>query len=162
MTRSSLIWEEGMPVTAGVDADGAVKPHPKRTEANAAASLRTTGEDYGRFLLAVLAGTGLKPETHAAMFEPRIQVGVNFDDPSSPPREGTFWGLGWGLLGPGGREALWHWGDNGAWRAYVAMRRDGSAGLVYFANSHKGLHIARDLAALAMGGPQSGLDLLGY
>jgi CubicO group peptidase (beta-lactamase class C family) len=50
----------------------------------------------------------------------------------------------------------------GAWRAYVAARRDGSAGLVYFANSHQGLRIARDLAAMAMGGGQAGLDWLGY
>jgi hypothetical protein len=102
MTRSSLVWEEGVTGTAGIG------------------------------------------------------------DPSSPPQEGIFWGLGWGLQGPGGREAIWHWGDNGAWRAYVAARRDGSAGLVYFANSHKGLGIARDLAALAMGGTQPGLDWLGY
>lgn len=159
MTRSSLVWEEGVPGTAGVDAKGAVQPLPRRTEANAAASLLTTGEDYGRFLVAVLAGTGLKPETHAAMFQPRIQVGASFGDPSSPPQAGIFWGLGWGLVE---KEAFWHWGDNGAWRAYVAMRRDGSAGVVYFANSHQGLRIARELAAMAMGGGQVGLDWLGY
>lgn len=159
MARSSLIWEEGVPGTAGVDEQGAVQPLPKRTEANAAASLLTTGEDYGRFLVAVLAGTGLKPETHAAMFQPRIQVGASFGDPSSPPQEGIFWGLGWGLAG---NESFWHWGDNGAWRAYVAVRRDGSAGVVYFANSQKGLRIARKLAAMAMGGTQPGLDWLGY
>lgn len=166
MTRSSLITEDGVTGTAGIGKDGAVQPQPRRTEANAAASLLTTGEDYGRFLVALLAGTGLKPETRAAMFEPRIQVGASFGDPSSPPQEGIFWGLGWGLVwglqGPGGGEAFWHWGDNGAWRAYVAVRQDGSAGLVYFANSHQGLRIARDLAAMAMGGTQAGLDWLGY
>lgn len=162
MTRSSLVWEEGFVGTAGVAPSGAVEPEPQRREANAAASLVTTAEDYGRFLVAVLEGTGLKPETRAAMLTPAIQVSSRYSDPASPPHDALSWGLGWGLQGPGGRDAFWHWGDNGARRAYVFVRRDGSAGLIYFANSHEGLSIARALASIAVGTPQQGLDWLDY
>src|SRR6185436_6422180 len=162
MKRSSLVWEEGFAGTAGVAPSGAVEPQPKSHEANAAASLITTGEDYGRFLVAILEGTGLKPETREAMLTPAIQVSTRYSDPASPPHSLLAWGLGWGLQGPGGRDAFWHWGDNGAWRAYVFVRQDGSAGLVYFANSHEGLSIARALASIAVGAPQRGLDWLDY
>lgn len=162
MTRSSLVWEEGFSGTAGVAPNGAIEQQAQRREANAAASLVTTAEDYGRFLVAILEGTGLKPETRTAMLEPAIQVSSRYSDPASPPHEGLAWGLGWGLQGPGGREAFWHWGDNGAWRAYVFVRTDGSAGLIYFTNSHEGLSIARALASIAVGSSQNGLDWLGY
>lgn len=162
MTRSSLIWEEGFAGTSGVAPSGAVEPHPQSREANGAASLATTAEDYGRFLVAVLEGTGLKPETRAAMLTPAIQVSSRSSDPASPPHGLLAWGLGWGLQGSGGREAFWHWGDNGAWRAWVFVRQDGSAGLIYFANSHEGLSIARALASMAVGVPQLGLDWLEY
>jgi CubicO group peptidase (beta-lactamase class C family) len=162
MAHSSLVWEEGFLGTAAIAPSGAVEPQPQRREANAAASLVTTAEDYGRFLVAILEGTGLKPETRTALLTPVLQVSSRYSDPASPPHEGLAWGLGVGLQGPGGREAFWHWGDNGAWRAYVFVRTDGSAGLIYFANSHEGLSIARALASIAVGGPQTGLDWLGY
>ncbi len=162
MTRSSLVWEEGFAGTAGIAPSGAVEPQPRDREANAAASLVTTAEDYGRFLVAILEGTGLKPETRAAMLMPAIQVSSRYSDPSSRPHRNLAWGLGWGLQGRGGRDAFWHWGDNGAWRAWVFVRQDGSAGLIYFANSHEGLSIARALAAIAVGAPQLGLDWLDY
>lgn len=161
MTRSSLVWEDRFAATAGIAPSGAVEPQPQRREANAASSLLTTAGDYGRFVVAVLEGTGLKPETRKAMLTPAIQASSRFSDPASPPHEDLAWGLGWGLQGRGGREAFWHWGDNGAWRAYVFVQMDGSAGLVYFANSHEGLSIARALASIASEVPQKGLDWLG-
>lgn len=162
MTRSSLVWEERLAGTSGIYPSGVVAPQPRSSEANAAASLVTTAEDYGRFLVAVLEGTGLKPETRAAMLKPAIQVSSRYSDPASRPHRILAWGLGWGLQGRGGRDAFWHWGDNAAWRAYVFVRQDGSAGLVYFTNSHEGLSIAEALASIAVGIPQAAFDWLDY
>ena len=164
MTRSSMIWQESYEGSAavGVDELGTFQPIPRSTEASARASLLTTAEDYARFLLAMVEGKGLKPETHKALLTPRVQVSPQFGEPSSPPRKDVSWGLGWGLQGSGTPESFWHWGHMDAWRAFTVVRQDGSAGLVYFANNHEGLTIARALAALALAGPQPGLDWLGY
>lgn len=160
MTRSRLAWDpalEGNTVT-GINAQGQTEPLPRPTEANAAGSLLTTAEDYGRFLVAVLEGRGLKPETRAAWFKPQAQVQSKWGDPKSPRQPGVFWGLGWGLEG---EDTFWHWGHEDAWRAFVVVRRDGKAGFVYFANSHDGLSIVKALSDLVVGGPRLGLAWLG-
>lgn len=162
MTRSSMVWQDWFAENMALAADGTAQPLPKRSDANAAASLGTTAEDYGRFLVAVLEGTGLKPETRTAMLTPATRTPARYEGTALPLRDDLFWGLGWGLQGAGGREAFWHWGDNRAWRAWVFVRTDGSAGLVYFANGYDGLSIARELGSLAVGGPQKGLDWLPY
>lgn len=163
MTRSRLAWDpalEGQTVS-GVNAQGRVEPLPRRTESNAAASLLTTAEDYARFLVAFLEGRGLKPESRKAMLEPRMQVQSKWGEPKSPKQPGVFWGLGWGLEQAEGVDTFWHWGHEEFWRAFVVVRRDGKAGLVYFANSYEGLSIAEALSDLAIGGPRLGLAWLG-
>lgn len=160
MTRSRLVWDpalEGNAVT-GINAQGQLEALPRRTEANAAASLLTTAEDYGRFLVAALEGRGLEPETRETWFKPQAQVQSKWGDPQSPKQRGVFWGLGWGLEG---EETFWHWGHEAAWRSFVVVRRDGKAGFVYFANSHEGLSIVKALSDLTVGGPRPGLDWLG-
>jgi CubicO group peptidase (beta-lactamase class C family) len=162
MSRTSYVWP-GDPGAAGVDDAGDVQPTDRAQKANAAASLLTTAGDYSRFLLAVLAGTGLKPETAAVMLKPQIHVPSKRGDPLSAPRDDIGWGLGWGLAKAGdGGEVFWHWGHQDAWRAFVAVRRDGRAGLLFFANSATGLSIARALADLAGVGGLPVLDWLDY
>jgi tetratricopeptide (TPR) repeat protein len=139
-----------------------VTPVNPKQKANAAASLLTTAGDYSRFLLAVLRGEGLRPETAAAMLTPQVHVPTNAGDPLSPPRDDIGWGLGWGLLKVGDRQSFWHWGHQDAWRAFVMVRRDGSAGLVFFADSATGLAIARPLAELAGVDASPALDWLFY
>jgi CubicO group peptidase (beta-lactamase class C family) len=166
MSRSSFVWKPELEAAAaGVDGTGVVQQINRKEKANAAASLLTTAGDYARFLVAVLEGRGLKPETRKTWLEPRAQVVSRFGEPGSPRQPGVFWGLGWGLEqaeGPTENAVFWHWGHQDAWRAYVAVRRDGKAGLVYFANSHEGLTIAKALSDLAVGGPRPGLDWLKY
>jgi CubicO group peptidase (beta-lactamase class C family) len=161
MTRSSYVWLDG-PAAAGTDDDGNVAPIDHDQKANAAASLLTTAGDYARFVLAILSGQGLRPESAAAMLKPQIHVPSKRGDAFSPPREDISWGLGWGLEKSGGTEAFWHWGHQDAWRAFVVVRRDGKAGLVFFANSANGLAIARALADLAGVGGFPALDWLDY
>lgn len=159
MTRSRLAWDPALEgnTVSGINAQGQTEPLPRPTEANAAGSLLTTAEDYGRFLVAVLEGRGLKPESRQAMLAPQAQVQSKWGEPESPKQPGVFWGLGWGLEG---EATFWHWGHEDAWRAFTVVRRDGKAGFVYFANSHDGLSIVQALSDLVLGGPRPALAWL--
>ncbi len=159
MNRSRFVWDPALEgnTPTGINAAGQLQPLQRETEANAAGSLVTTAEDYGKFLAAVLEGRGLKPESRKAMFEPQMQVQSKWGEPKSPKQPGVFWGVGWGLEQAEGVDTFWHWGHEDAWRAFTVVRRDGKAGFVYFANSHEGLSIAKALSALVVGEPRPSL-----
>ena len=74
----------------------------------------------------------------------------------------VFWGLGWGIEDTAQGESLWHWGDNGVFKAWVVMRPGNKSGVVMFANSENGLAIARTIVADAVGGDQPAFDWLKY
>jgi len=118
MTRSAFVWRDAFDRNhaVGHDLAGFVRPKNRPSEANAAASLHTTAGDYGRFLAAVLAGTGLKPESVGAMGSPASQVQGWGDDESAAALR---WGLGWGLQPDDEAWSIWHWGDNGVFRCFV-------------------------------------------
>jgi CubicO group peptidase (beta-lactamase class C family) len=162
MNRSRFVWDPALEgnTPTGINAQGRSEPLPRDSEANAAGSLVTTAEDYGKFLVALLEGRGLKPESREAMFKPQMQVQSKWGKPESPKQPGVFWGLGWGLERADGVDTFWHWGHEDAWRAFTVVRRDGKAGFVYFANSHEGLSIVKDLSALVVGDPRPALAWL--
>ncbi len=56
-----------------------------------------------------------------------------------------FWGLGWGIQRKNGSDALWHWGDNDAFKCFVMAEPRSKSGVVIFANSENGLEIAKPL-----------------
>lgn len=118
---------------------------------NAASSLHTTAEDYATFILAVIKGIGLSDEAHVAMLEKQLSGPARsaFDVDEPGLSESIGWALGWGTY----QESVeniwyWHWGDNGDYRAFVALNPDTGDGLVYFSNSQHGHTIANDLMAL--------------
>ena len=59
----------------------------KYYEANAAANLLTTVEDYGKFLTFVINGAGLSENLFKEMIKPRVKL-----------KENDFFGLGWEIL----------------------------------------------------------------
>jgi len=168
MTSSSYVWRADYETTAasGHDANGAPVGPPKATDANAAASLTTTTHDYALFVEAVMAGRGLKPATLREMERPQIAVDPECTNCTDRvPKElskTVFWGLGWGIQQTAEGESLWHWGDNGVFKAWVVARPAKKSGLVMFANSENGLSIARSVVADAMGGEQPAFDWLKY
>jgi len=74
----------------------------------------------------------------------------------------VFWGLGWGIQQTAQGKSLWHWGDNGVFKAYVVARPETQSGIVFFANSENGLAIARNVVADALGGDQPAFAWLKY
>ncbi len=169
MMHSSYVWNPAFEneVAVGHDVGGAPVDLFKADHANAAASLVTTAEDYALFLDAVLRRKGLRPATLREMETPQIAV----DPACSNCVEGTpsgklsttiFWGLGFGIEKTSGGESLWHWGDNGVFKAFFVVRPATKSGVVYMTNSENGLSIARQILAESLGGGQPAFDWLKY
>jgi CubicO group peptidase (beta-lactamase class C family) len=98
---------------------------------NAAGSLITTVADYSAFLIRLMSdSTGLRPATRQAMAAPQSNINSALN-----------WGLGWGLEKDHGRDYLWHWGDNGAWKAFVLAHPQSRSAIVIFTNGSNGLRL---------------------
>jgi CubicO group peptidase (beta-lactamase class C family) len=165
MSSSSYVWREDYDARTAIghDKDGGAQEKWKPKEANPASSLQTTALDYARFMTALLDGKGLRPETLKQMETPQTAVQqkctVNCFA-AGPLSKSVFWGLGVGLektsIGP----AFWHWGDNGAFKAYMVGFPRRKSGLVMFTNSENGLGIADAVVKAAFGADQPSLQWL--
>ncbi len=170
MTSSSYVWEEGYDKLKTFRhnrrGEAVSQNKPPAGVANAAASLHTTAQDYGRFVTVILRGTGLKPETRKLMLTPQAQVrkgGANSTArPQAKPLPDVAWGLGWGLQTTNDGLSFWHWGDNGDSKAYVVAFDKQKLGVVFFANSANGLSIVHEIIADAVGGEQPALAWLNH
>jgi CubicO group peptidase (beta-lactamase class C family) len=162
MTRTSYVWQEAFAGNAatGTNEDGRPRPLPHLHQGNAAHSLLTTATDYARFVVAAMSGQGLADTTLAQMLRPHHSAHRPRNPTAGDPY--VFWGLGWGLQqGTAGR-ALFHWGDNGAWRCYVVVYPERQTGVVYFTNSVQGLSIVRAVVSQVVEDEHWAVDWIGY
>jgi len=169
MKHSSYVWNPTFAneVAIGHDVGGAPVDLFKAEHANAAASLETTAEDYAIFLDAVLQKKGLQPATLREMETSQIAVDTACSNcvegtPSGRLSTAIFWGLGFGIEKTSDGESLWHWGDNGVFKAFFVVRPASKAGVVYMTNSESGLSIGRQILALTLGGEQPAFEWLKY
>jgi CubicO group peptidase (beta-lactamase class C family) len=169
MKHSSYVWNPAFEsdVAIGHDIAGVPVDLFKADQANAAASLETTAEDYANFLDAILEGKGLAPATVHEM--ERIQIAVDpacanciDSTPSGKLSTSIFWGLGFGIEKTAEGESLWHWGDNGVFKAFFVVRPASKSGVVYMTNSENGLSIGHQILAETLGGEQPAFDWLKY
>jgi CubicO group peptidase (beta-lactamase class C family) len=133
MRHSSFAWREDYDIDAAIGHDDDGKPAAKwkPAQALACASLHTTARDYARFLMAMMSE---RDDVAEEMLQPQARVN---DDIS--------WGLGWGLVRTPDRDAFWHWGDNGVFKALALGSRAQQRGLIVLTNSAKGLTLCREL-----------------
>jgi CubicO group peptidase (beta-lactamase class C family) len=156
MTSSSYVWRRDFDAltATGHDSDGKAVELEKPKEALAASTLNTTAKDYARFVEAILNGKGLKPATLREMETPEIALDpecrICIKHEPKQLSKNLFWGLGWGIERKDGTDMLWHWGDNGSFKAFVMAEPKTKAGVVMFANSEHGLEIAQPLVDEAM------------
>ncbi len=169
MKHSSYVWNPAFEdeVAVGHNVGGAPVVSGKADQANAAASLETTAEDYAIFLDAVLQGKGLQKATVRAMEKAQIAVDTGCSNcvegtPSGKLSTTIFWGLGFGVEKTAEGESLWHWGDNGVFKTFFVVRPETKAGVVYLTNSENGLAIGREILAETLGGEQPAFDWLKY
>jgi len=169
MKHSSYVWNPAFEsdVAIGHDIAGVPVDLFKADQANAAASLETTAGDYANFLDAILEGKGLTPATVHEM--ERIQIAVDpacanciDSTPSGKLSTSIFWGLGFGIEKTAEGESLWHWGDNGVFKAFFVVRPASKSGVVYMTNSENGLSIGRQILAETLGGEQPAFEWLKY
>jgi len=166
MKSSDFVWRNDYESlkTFTHDSVGGLSGRGKPDKPNAAASLHTTANDYAKFVIAMLKGTGLKPETARLMLTPQASVtlagpfNLNAADAKRSPT--VSWGLGWGLEKTQYGMAFWHWGDNGDTKAFVLAFPKQKTGLVMFANSANGLSIINELVEGVMGNDHPALAWL--
>jgi CubicO group peptidase (beta-lactamase class C family) len=141
MTRTSYVWQERFRDDAawGHDATGQATVFARFKSALAAGSLYTTAHDFARFLIAALA-------------DPRIRT------PQTRVEERIAWGLGWGLEMSASGRAIWHWGDNGEYKALVFAYPADRSGVVVLTHGTRGLRVGRDVVKALYGPHHPALD----
>jgi CubicO group peptidase (beta-lactamase class C family) len=164
MHDSSLQWQERFEANhaQGHELDGQPVPKRRLAAAQASWSLLTTAADYARFVQAVLDGQHrLSPGMHARWFTPVVQARAGVDDvrnPDAAQEQDVAWGLGWGLEPSQG--CFFHWGNSPGFRAFVIGNLHTRDAVVWFANSARGLRLARLVLPLEMPGEHRALDWL--
>ncbi|MEM6768230.1 MAG: serine hydrolase domain-containing protein [Bacteroidota bacterium] len=159
MPQSTFVWNADLAGKHAYPHDKfqEVKNMWKPSQANAAASLQTTAEEYARFLMELCSPSLISSETLHMMLEEQILVKTYLDG-----TERVSWALGLGIQQTAMGREYWQWGDNGTFRAYFTFSPKEKRGLVYFTNSQNGLGITRDLTDLYMGTSQPGWRWNGY
>jgi CubicO group peptidase (beta-lactamase class C family) len=168
MTSSSYVWQASYATLKAFNHGSAGEPieQNKIEQANAAASLMTTAQDFGKFLSAILKGTGLKKPTLKQMLTAQIKVsesGTNNTKSLPEKLSPTLsWGLGAGLQITEDGVSFWHWGDNGNTKSFFVAFDKHRTGVVVFTNSANGLSIIPEIVGEAVGGQQPALAWLNY
>jgi CubicO group peptidase (beta-lactamase class C family) len=166
MTRSTYISQAGPGITLGYTPALEPRNPIKALDGNAASSLLTNAHDYSLFLEAILSGRRLKPATLRQMETPQIAVDPTCTNCTNhaPQRLSTdlFWGLGWGIEQTSTEKYLWHWGDNGAFKAFVLIDLRRHNAVVFFANGENGLSIAPAIVHEAIGGDHPAFGWIKY
>ena len=155
MARSTFIFD-GSASNHAAPHDEEGQPQAKRPApppGNPAASLHTTAADYGRFIQRLLLE--MRADT---------SVMARITGRQTPVADGVAWGLGWGLEYPEERAgpALWHWGDNGPFKAFVYVDPEEDRGFVFFANAMNGLALTRRILERLFPGAHPLLGWLRY
>jgi hypothetical protein len=70
------------------------------------------------------------------------------------------WGLGWGLQHTADGDSIWHWGDNGNYRAFAVGWLDGGHGIVIMTNGRNGQKVIDAILRDIVGGDYPALDWL--
>ena len=150
MTNSSYAWRSEYDTLAVYgykdrECEG-LRRHPR---ANVGYTLRTTAEDYAKFLNELMTGTTLRPEIKEMMFTPDTNKAIRYADGERPCDSSIFWGLGIGTENNANHgKVLWHWGDNDTFRALFILIPQEQSYLLYFTNSNHGHDIIDKMTAL--------------
>ena len=133
----------------GYNAKGENKGKGRHPRANVGYTLRSCASDYAKFLNALLNGTGLSSHTAKMMITPMQEKAVRYADKHRECDNHIAWAMGIGTeYSPELGQLLWHWGNNGTFKAFFVVLPEKDSYLVYFTNSNNGHDIINDMTAL--------------
>ena len=170
-SRFVLPERADLPLAIGHNENGEVQKKYPWPEMCAAASLHCSVLDFGKFMCAVMHPSSdnqayLSPELTRAMLTPQVQVndsppwGPDWPKPEIRLNEHVSWGLGWGLQQTSTGDAIWHWGDNGNYRAFAMGYPAAGTGVVVLTNGKNGQCVINHILRAIIGGEYPGLDWL--
>ena len=173
MKNSCFIWDgtQDLSIAVGHDEKGEAQKKYLWQKMNAAASLHCTPKDFGKFMCAVMQPsrenpTHLSLEMTKEMLTSQVQVNDSapWDDDWPKPKiktnESVGWGLGWGIQQTSKGVSIWHWGDNGNYRAFAIGYPEESHGMVIMTNGKNGQKVINAILREIVGGEYPGLDWL--
>lgn len=144
MKDTRFFWDAGMDEARFAkwhDPQGNVYDTPKNTTASGADDLLTTVEDYGRFLLAVMRGSGVSRRVFKEMVSPQVKT-----------QDNKYFGLGWEIYSlPEGKYALAHGGVDKGVRTQVFVLPQSKEALLIFTNVDDGYKVYERLVTTYLG-----------
>ncbi|MGN7786390.1 serine hydrolase domain-containing protein [Niabella sp. 22666] len=160
MKQTSYIWQPRFEerLVVGHDAEGNSTGFPRRPDANAAGSMITTLNDYGKFYTAMIQSRSLKPGLWKEMTTAQIRIHsvkqfgpLSWRDTTMNDAIQLAYGLGFGVIhSPYGRGYFKEGNDRG-WGHYSIAFPDRKIAIVIMTNSDNGEGIFRDLLQYAIG-----------
>lgn len=160
MTNSSYIWQNRFENIAanGHDDRGNPQPLRKPSQALSAGSLRTTANDYAKFLMAML-----QPGTKASFLLDEDNLNL-MTKPNIKISQSLSWGLGWGIEKTPNGDFFWHWGDSGIYKSFTFGSRSLQTAIVILTNAQNGLRIAPEVVNKTIGGkhPAFSFSMIDY
>lgn len=136
----------------GYNKDGENRGKGRHPRANVGYTLRTCAADYAKFLKAILNGQGLDENAKRVFFEPCKENAIRYAANHRECDNSIAWAMGLGCepdseLG----KVMWHWGDNGSFKALFIIVPATKEYMVYFTNSNHGHDIINPVTALVIG-----------
>ena len=154
MEYTSYEWQPMYDTLAvdGYNKDGENRGKGRHPRANVGYTLRTCAADYAKFLQALLNGTGLSPEAKDVFFTPCQEKAIRYAGNHRECDNSIAWAMGIGTEDNAEYgKVLWHWGDNGSFKALFIVIPSANGYLTYFTNSNHGHDIINDITALVIG-----------
>jgi CubicO group peptidase (beta-lactamase class C family) len=173
MQHSSFLWsgDENLAIAVGHDENGKATEKNLWKEMYAAASLHSTPQDFGKFMCAVMLPSTENPgHLSAEMTQEMLKTQIQVND-SAPWHTGfpkktiklnnlVGWGLGWGIQKTSRGDSIWHWGDNGNYRAFAIGYLQDKSAMIAMTNGRNGQKVIRHILCNIIGGEYPGLDWL--
>jgi CubicO group peptidase (beta-lactamase class C family) len=139
MNDTRYVWDDNIDLSRYAvphDTSGAALEIPKNNVASAADFLKTSVEDYSKFGIAVMEGTGLTKEVFTEMIKPQAKVNKN-----------ESFGLGWDMMTnlSNGEYTLFHTGSDAGTRTAIILLPKSGRGLVIFTNGDNGNEVIQHI-----------------
>ncbi len=137
MANSSFLWEKRFDGNFAVNLKTGLRRLIERTRTvpNPAASLLTNTADYSQFLLAIMNGKGLKPDSLKMMLEPQVDItsrslhASQGTDPGITERIHLAWSMGWGRFRCPRGDVIFHVGFEEGCDNYAIVFLDRNIGI---------------------------------